>query len=196
MIIYKHRVNTVQELIETPHDLGVEIDIRSYGDKLILHHDAFVDAVSLREWLRYFDHKSIILNVKEEGLENRIIEEVEGAGVSDFFFLDQSFPFLIKGALAGETRSAARLSEYESIETIHKLSGLVKWVWVDCFTKFPIEEQMAFKLQRKHGFKLCLVSPELQGRTQPSHVSSYVQELKDHGIEGDAVCTKLPHLWV
>lgn len=195
MIIYKHRVNTIEELVDTPRELGVEIDIRSFGEKLILHHDAFIDAVTFSEWLLYFNHRSIILNVKEEGLEKRILEELGDAGITDFFFLDQSFPFLLKGALAGERRSAARLSEYEAIETIRCLTGLVEWVWVDCFTKLPVDERVVNELRNERGFKLCFVSPELQGRTDLRLVSAYVEKLRSLGIKGDAVCTKLPHLW-
>ena len=36
-----HRVNTITMLRETPTIFGVEIDIRSNTDSLILHHDPF-----------------------------------------------------------------------------------------------------------------------------------------------------------
>ena len=65
---------------------------------------------------------------------------------------------------------------------------------MDCFTKFIITKDMADKLH-KMKFKICLVSPELQGRNAEKEISSTVSFLKQNEIEIDAVCTKLPDLW-
>lgn len=34
-----HRINTIDELKIVPENLGVEVDLRDYGDRLILQHD-------------------------------------------------------------------------------------------------------------------------------------------------------------
>ena len=68
-------------------------------------------------WLDHYSHKTLILNVKEEGLEERLIASMASRGIDDFFFLDQSFPFLIKWSKLGEHRCAVRVSEFENIET-------------------------------------------------------------------------------
>ena len=44
------------------------------------------------------------------------------------------------------------------------MKNKVNWVWVDCFSKFPINTKN-FKLLKSMGYKLCLVSPELQGHS-------------------------------
>ena len=36
-----HRINTVEELKKTPKECGVELDLRDFGDRLILQHDPF-----------------------------------------------------------------------------------------------------------------------------------------------------------
>ena len=41
MQIISHRINTSSLLKKTPKSFGVEVDIRSNGDKLIIHHDPF-----------------------------------------------------------------------------------------------------------------------------------------------------------
>jgi len=194
MIKIAHRVNTIDLLKKTPLDLGVEIDIRSNGNDLILHHDPFEDGVLFKDWLKYFSHKTVILNVKEEGLELRVLKLMKENNISDFFFLDQSFPFLLKTALLGETRCAVRVSEYEDIQTALSLSNMIDWVWVDCFTKFPLNANDANKLIDS-GFKLCFVSPELQGRTERSYIAEFQKKIKLLGIKGDAVCTKHTDLW-
>ncbi len=194
MNIISHRINTIALLKDTPKLFGVEVDIRSIGDTLIIHHDPFIRGEIFEEWLKFYDHGTLILNVKEEGLESRLLELMNKYQIEDFFFLDQSFPFLKKTASQGESRCAVRVSEYENISTALTLSGLVDWVWVDCFSYFPLNLEKAEELQSA-GFKLCIVSPELQGRGGFSHVLDFRNKIESLGIKGDAVCTKHADLW-
>ena len=194
MKLISHRRNTVSELLATDSKYGIEVDIRSKGDRLIIHHDPFVAGESFDEWIDAYRHGTLILNVKEEGLEARLIALMQSKRIADYFFLDQSFPFLVKWSKAGEHRCAVRVSEFESIETALTLAGKVDWVWVDCFTRFPLSEHDARSL-KDAGFKLCLVSPELQGRDANVEIPHLVSLLKERNIAADAVCTKRPNLW-
>jgi len=194
MILIAHRRNALQELNSTSTEYGVEVDIRCRGDQLIIHHDALVPGADFLEWIAAYQHKTLILNVKEEGLEARLISVMRDHGIDDFFFLDQSFPFLVKWAKAGERRCAVRVSEFESVDTALSLAGKVDWVWVDCFTKFPLTGDDAKKLQDA-GFRLCIVSPELQGRDAETEIPAYAALLTERGIAAQAVCTKRPDLW-
>ena len=194
MNLIRHRRNKIEELRATPENYGVEIDIRTWGNDLVLHHDAFAEADRFDDWLKEYHHGTLILNVKEEGLEDAVLQRMRRFRIEDFFFLDQSFPFLLKTAKTGERRCAARVSEFENISTVLSLSGLVKWVWVDCFTRFPLNGHEAKRL-REAGFELCLVSPELQGRGGVSEIAALQGLLAKDGIICDAVCTKTPELW-
>jgi hypothetical protein len=189
-----HRVNTKDALLKTPRELGIEVDIRSKGNQVIMNHDPFQDGEDFEDWLTEYQHGILILNVKEEGLEDKLIEIMESKGIKDYFFLDQSFPFLVKWAKAGEHRCAVRVSEFESIETALTLSGKVDWVWVDCFTHFPLTYKDAQRLKNA-GFKLCLVSPELQGRDPDIEIPLMANLLNERNIVAEAVCTKRPELW-
>jgi len=194
MQLILHRVNTINLLKVTPRELGVEIDIRSSDGNLIIHHEPFSKGQNLEEWLSEFQHGTLILNVKEEGLEEPILRLMEKYSINDFFFLDQSFPFLKKTASIGEKRCAVRVSEYEDIKTAFSLAGQINWVWVDCFNVFPLTNQDATQLKNA-GFKLCFVSPELQGRNNKDHIIEFRKNIENLGIIGDAVCTKYPNLW-
>lgn len=195
MILIAHRRNTLEQLAATPVELGVEVDIRSQGSRLVIHHDPFVaDALDFEEWIAAYRHGTLILNVKEEGLEDRLLASMAERGLEDFFFLDQSFPFLVRTSRRGERRCAVRVSEFETVETALSLAGKVDWVWVDCFTRFPLDRQQADRLHEA-GMKLCLVSPELQGRTDPAEIAEMRALLKREGIVAEAVCTKTPELW-
>lgn len=193
MKLISHRRNTLAQLADTPEHLGVEVDIRSDGGRLVIHHDALAPGEAFEPWLAAYRHGTLILNVKEEGLEAPLIALLRKHGIDDYFFLDQSFPFLVKWARAGERRCAVRVSEFESIDTALTLAGQIDWVWVDCFTRFPLSGGDAARL-RGAGFKLCLVSPELQGRG-PEEIAQLAALLAERGIVADAVCTKRPDLW-
>lgn len=194
MEIIAHRRNTLAELAATPNAYGVEVDIRSRGSDLIIHHDPFADGESFARWIADYRHGLLILNVKEEGLEQRLIDLMLLHGVSRYFFLDQSFPFLVKTARTGERRCAVRVSEFETVATALTLAGQIDWVWVDCFTRFPLDRAGAEVLQGA-GFKLCLVSPELQGRDAETEIAALRAMLSNTGISAEAVCTKRPDLW-
>ena len=194
MEIIRHRRNTIEQLVSTPTRYGVEVDIRSYGNRLVIHHDPFVEGEPFDKWLKAYQHGTLVLNVKEEGLEERVAALMRKYGVEEYFFLDQSFPFLIRSIMVGQHRCAVRVSEFESIQTALSLSRKVDWVWVDCFTHFPLGYDEVKQLQSS-GFRLCLVSPELQGRNAEQEVSKLIELLNSQGIIADAVCTKRPDLW-
>ena len=194
MKLIAHRKNTIADLRATDPKYGIEVDIRSHGSHLIIQHDPFVDGASFEEWINAYRHGTLILNVKEEGLEARLIALMQAKGISDYFFLDQSFPFLVKWSRAGEHRCAVRVSEFESVDTALSLAGKVDWVWVDCFTHFPLSSEDAQRLKRA-GFKLCLVSPELQGRDAETEIPQLASMLKERNIEADAICTKRTDVW-
>ncbi len=189
-----HRRNTIKELIATPHQYGVEVDIRSEQGQLIIHHDPFTSGADFEDWLKNYHHGTLILNVKEEGLEARLIGLMQRYRITDYFFLDQSFPFLMKWSKLGERRCAIRISEFESINTALALAGKIDWVWVDCFTHFPLSGEDANLLQNA-GFKLCIVSPELQGRSAETEIPVLADLLRKYSIHPEAVCTKHAELW-
>ena len=194
MILISHRVNKIDDLIKTPKKYGVEIDIRSWANKLIVHHDPFNEGEEFNEWIKFYDHSFLILNVKEEGLEEKIIEILNKRNISDYFFLDQSFPFLIKYIKLCGGRSALRISEFESTETAKKMSELANWLWLDSFKIFSISADALIEM-KSLGYKLCLVSPELQGREEASEIKNLISFFKVNQIELDAICTKKPSYW-
>ena len=194
MKLIAHRRNTLEELLATPRSCGVEVDIRSRGNALIAQHEPYVPGTDFQRWLEAFDHKTLILNVKEEGLEEQLLQLMDERGVQDFFFLDQSFPHLVKWARSGEDRSAVRVSEYESIDTALALTGFCRWIWVDCFSKFPLIREDIDRL-KEADFMLCLASPELHGGDAHRLIPAMRADLARVGVQVDAVCSKLPHLW-
>ena len=189
MEIILHRVNEINTLINSDQKYGVEIDLRSIN-KLIIHHDPFSkNNEDFEKWLSFYKHGTLIINIKEEGLENEIIKKLDKYDISNFFFLDQSFPFLILKNKIVKKRTALRFSEFETIDTIIKSYNYANWIWIDCFTKYP---QISFNkmkiLKQKYLFKTCLVSPELQGHDMKKFVQKNKTLIKNYQL--DAVCTR------
>jgi len=195
MQIIKHRINTSDDLLKTDKEFGVEIDLRTKDNHIILQHDPFSEGEIFTDWIKNFGHKTLILNVKEEGLEKEIISILKKNTIEDFFFLDLSFPFLIKTSLSGETRIASRVSEFESLETIEKVKDLISWVWIDYFSYFPLNELDLIRI-KDLGLRTCVVSPELQGFDPQVEVSKIKDSIINYKHLFDAVCTKYPELWI
>lgn len=183
-----HRINTIKELKEIPNHFGVEIDVRDYNNKLVIQHDPFVNGEDFEEYLSQYKNGTLILNVKSERIEYKVLELVKKYNIDDYFLLDSSFPMIYELSRKGEKKIALRFSEFESIETIINFKGKIDWVWVDCFSKLPIDINI-FKQLKLYDFKLCLVSPELQG--QEEKIIQYKNYLNNNKIIFDAICTKI-----
>jgi hypothetical protein len=186
-----HRVNYLDAQIATllfQECDGIEFDIRDSAGELIVQHDAFSTGQLFSEFLTFCPQdKFYIVNVKAEGIEDLAIQMLETRGITRFFLLDCGMPAIQKLLKKGERRLAIRFSEWEPLELAEALRGHVDWVWVDVFSRFPLTKEIAWML-RSWGYKLCLVSPELQA--QPEKLPVYQQYMKENEIHLDAVCSK------
>ena len=179
-----HRVNKIHELKKIPQEFGVEVDIRIYDGELILNHEPFESGDLLDEYLANFNHAFIVLEIKEEGIENKVIELCKKHNIENYFLLSVTFPFIYLLSKKGVTKMAARFSEFEDIDMCLSLKNKVEWVWVDTFTKLPLDKESYTKL-KEANFKICLVSPDRWDRQD--EIKHYVNFFKSNGIEVDAV---------
>jgi hypothetical protein len=195
MILIRHRINDLESLVDTPITMGIEIDVRSNANTLYLSHDPFLPGVSLEQFLEQYSHAFLVLNVKEDGLEDRCLELLSRHNISSYFFLDQSAPTLIRRGLRGSRDGACRYSEFETLQTVSSLSDFCDWVWLDFFHESRVDHAAISSL-RALGLKICMVSPELHMMERVKEVSQLVDNLRLSGLMPDAVCTKFPDLWM
>lgn len=191
MIIIRHRVNTIKELEETPKEFGVEIDIRTWGNALTLHHEPFEKGELLEDFLKHYDHRFIILESKTERIEPKVIELAERYDIKDYFLLSVNPPFMWKLMNEGVRKMAVRFSELESLETCNLWANKVDWVWVDTWTKLPLDKK-SYDILKKH-FKICVVSPEILNR--PQEIAEYKRFFVENKMDVDAVCTDDCKAW-
>jgi hypothetical protein len=192
MEIIAHRINLVKELVELPQQYGCEIDIRSQGSKLILNHEPYASGDFLFDYLDNYKHGILILNIKEAGIENDVLNAVRERNIPTFFLLDVEFPYLYRASRLGERSIAVRFSEDEPIELVKNYNKYIDWVWIDTNTKLPINSS---NIEILNSLKTCIVCPERWGR--PNDIITYRQTMKLLNFTPNAVMTnfKYINLW-
>ncbi len=189
MQFYQHRINTLADLERVPESLGIEFDLRSDGPNVIITHDPFTSGPTIDEFFARVGKRPCIFNIKCDGIETFIVEKAKKHGIEDYFFIDVSVPGATKLAKLGERRFSMRYSEIEPIEHALVWKGKAEWVGVDCWTAVPADRAAWAKLE---GFKIALVSPELQGHGTDAIAKMY-EPIR--GLRVDAICSKRPDLW-
>lgn len=152
-----HRINTLKELKELDTSYGVELDLRDdLNGRVYISHNPFEPGEDFEEYLKHYHHGTMILNVKSERIEHKILELLKQYDIQNYFFLDSSFPMIKLLSDLGEHNIALRFSELEGLDTIRNMAGKAKWVWVDCFSRLPIDKQ-SYQELKNMGYQLCMV---------------------------------------
>ena len=187
MEIIVHRINKIKELKKIPTNFGVEIDIRSHKSKLILNHEPYKSGDSLDIFLNNYKHGTLILNIKEAGIEDDVIKKFKTKKLNHFYQM-QSFHTFLR-VLKKQKNIAIRFSEKESIDNAKYVINKFKWIWIDTLTKLPLKQKNINVLKK---FKTCLVCPERWGR--PKDIDIYKKKMKRLNFKPDAVMTSLKYV--
>ena len=197
-LIIQHRVNTIDALRKTPKKYGVEIDIRhdNRTGSLYMNHDPGTGD-DFFEYMKVFAKQGnhfIILNIKETGIEQRVIDAANMLGIRNYFLLDVEFPFIYRAAngLVPNlgNRIAIRYSEAEPLEQAMVLKGKFGWVFVDVNTRLPLDAETCRQIEDA-GYKTCIVCPSRWKR--PEDIPTFIGQMKKEGVKIDAVMTKDPY---
>ena len=172
MEIIIHRVNLLKKLKKLPTLFGAEIDIRSKGSKLILNHEASNKGDKFEDYLSVYKHGTLILNIKEAGIENEVIKKVKQAKINSYFLLDVEYPFIFESIKKKQRNIAIRFSEIEPISNAKILHKYFNWIWIDTITKLPVNKNNIKIIKKYYS---CLVCPERWGRSK--EIKSYWKKL-------------------
>jgi len=187
MKVIIHRVNNSSKLLSIPKKYGVEIDVRDYKNKLILNHDPFKNGENLENFLNNYNHNTLIVNVKSEFIELKILKLLNKFKIKNYFFLDSSYPVIINLSKKKIKKFAIRVSDYESFDNVYKIHPNCKWIWLEIFKKVNLKKK-DLNYIKKNKIKICLVSPELHNKKKDLlKIKKFVQKNK---IQVFAVCTK------
>ena len=185
-----HRINTVNELKNIDKQFGIEIDLRDdhKSGKLILAHDPFFDGEYFEDYLQEYKNGTLILNIKSERIEIECLKLIEKYNIKNYFFLDSSFPMIyLLNKDFKNNNNACRFSEYETIDNFLDNKNMFSTLWVDCFTKFPLNKEN-YEYIKNENKKICIVSPELQ--KQPEKIEIYRSYIMQNNIVPDMICCK------
>tara|TARA_B100000586_G_scaffold223507_1_gene170780 strand:- start:3571 stop:4170 length:600 start_codon:yes stop_codon:yes gene_type:complete len=187
MEIIIHRVNTIKKLRNISNNFGTEIDIRASSSKLILSHEPFVKGDSLQNYLSEYKNGTLILNIKESGIEQNVLKLIKKYKIKSYFLLDVEFPYIFKTLDKKLNKNiAVRFSEYEPINLSNKLVNRVNWIWLDTYKKFPLNYK---NLKFIKKFKSCLVCPERWNRERD--IKKYYLLMKKLKFMPNAIMTSL-----
>lgn len=184
MEIIIHRLNKIKDLKKTSDNFGAEIDIRTNGSNLVLSHDPFVKGDKFEDYLENYKHKTLVLNIKEAGIENDVLNLVKKNFIKSFFLLDVEMPYMYSATKKGQKNIAVRFSEYENIFLTNQFKNKLKWVWIDTVTILPINKKNKNILNK---FNSCIVCPERWGRKKD--IKIYKKKLKLLNFKPTAVMT-------
>ena len=181
-----HRINKIKDLKSLPKKFGAEIDIRTMGSKLILNHEPFNKGDILENYLENYEHKTLVLNLKEAGIEKEVLKLVKIHLIKSFFLLDVEMPYMYLATKNGQKNIAVRFSEYESLDLTKYFQGKLNWVWIDTVTKLPINLNNAKILSK---FKSCIVCPGRWGRKKD--IKMYKKKLFKLKFKPTSIMTSL-----
>ena len=170
---------------------GVETDVRDYKKELVISHDIpSENCMSFNHFLDIYVmsgcKSTIAINIKADGLQNKIKSSLQKYNINNYFVFDMSVPDGLD-YITKEFRVFTRQSEFEKIPSyLSKAEG----IWMDEFQKHWISNEEVLKNIKK-GKKICLVSPELHKRKYKSEWAQYKKLLLMCG-NGVMICTDHP----
>ena len=171
---------------------GTETDIRDYKGELVISHDiANSTCINLDSFLKLYlkynnPNLSLALNIKSDGLQTKLVEQLKESGIENYFVFDMSIPDTI-GYLNNKTPFYSRQSEYEKTPVFYEnCSG----IWLDGFEGNWFNKDILIDHINKHK-KIAIVSSELHKR-DPEELWSFIKSNELHTEENIILCTDIP----
>ena len=173
---------------------GVETDLRDHNAEIVISHDMPVESTTLCKLTDLLDlYKDnnlglpLALNVKADGMSNKVNAILSSYQITNYFMFDMSIPDTIPYRNLG-MKFYTRQSEYEPQPAFYKSAA---GVWLDAFEGDWIDEQVLLQ-HAAHGKSICIVSSELHGRPQLEQwgrIRKFASTYPDLNI---AICTDFP----
>lgn len=186
-----HRINSLEDSKYLPKTIGIEFDVHSYGQDLIVSHDAFTKGDNLKKFLEFNKDRVCAINIKEEGIEEEVIKLSLNAGLERFFLFDVSFPQIFRLGSKYHNHFCLRVSEFEK-PMLKELRNFSSFLWVDSFKgKFWMSDEEIIYI-KKLKYNLCFVSPELHEPNIKRQIdfSKMVKKKVAFFDDKDSICTK------
>jgi glycerophosphoryl diester phosphodiesterase len=175
---------------------GTETDIRDLNGELVISHDMPNNKTNgLIKVEDFFDlYKSIndklflALNIKSDGLQEKLELLLNKYNISNYFFFDMSIPDTLS-YFRKELNVFLRQSEYEKEVSLYdKTQG----IWLDCFESIWYSHEL-IENHLNNGKIVCLVSEELHNRPKEK-LWELIKIWKLNRNDQIILCTDYPEL--
>lgn len=172
---------------------GTETDIRDYCGELVISHDiAHSGCMTFRDFLQLYSSYSadlpLALNIKADGLQNKMLVELHKYQITNYFVFDMSVPDGLAYLKAG-IKTFTRQSEFEPHPAFYESA---QGVWLDEFADHWVNQSIITSHLMK-GKDICIVSPELHKRPMQNEWLHY-KEISS-GLKAKRnlmLCTDMP----
>jgi len=187
-----------QEALLAALDAGfsIETDLRDLNGTVVVSHDPTTDGsvLTMRHFLAQISGVALsrdlifALNIKSDGLDSIMKDELKMLKGIPHFFFDMSTPELVKYAKAGIS-VGLRWSEFETLAPQLSICSEPLAVWVDGFDSDWWKTSELLELVS--GMRVVvLVSPELHGRDPVKVWKTFADEF--HNNPNLYICTDYP----
>ncbi|WP_312062033.1 phosphodiesterase [Pantoea septica] len=170
---------------------GTETDVRDYQGDLVISHDIPVGGeMPLSDFLKLVDGESfsLALNIKSDGLTEKLADCLSRYNIPNAFVFDMSVPDQLSYYRNGKISFFSRASEYEpKISLFEECHG----VWLDAFISTWYDVDYIKKVLDV-GKKVCIVSSELHKREDYYTLWSMLAHPELRGAENLILCTDMP----
>ena len=163
---------------------SIETDLRSFNGDVVISHDSILSESNVRLSSLTQLNSSFALNIKEDGLQSKIVDLREWIKSSSSFVFDGSLPEMYRYKNLG-IEHALRISEYE-----RELAWDCNTVWLDSFESDWWIDDISL-IENLQGKNVIIVSPELHGR-EHRNLWSYLRESRQKGRFNFSICTDMP----
>ncbi|MDR1996782.1 MAG: phosphodiesterase [Candidatus Margulisbacteria bacterium] len=168
---------------------GTETDVRDYKGELVISHDIPAGGeLSFADFLKLLRGRDLPLaiNIKADGLADKIQETLQKFQHANYFTFDMSLPDLVYQVQKGLTVFTGLSDLNRSAPLLEKSAG----VWLDAFESLWYTPAIILDLLNQ-GKKVCAVSADLHKRDN----AAQWKMLKDSGLhrqDGVLLCTDFP----
>lgn len=186
-----HRINTIEDSNSIPESIGIEFDVHAYGSDLVVTHDPCCNGIKLQKFLKHNKQRFCAINIKEEGIEEEVINLALDIGLKRFFLFDVNLPQIYRLGSQYRNFLCLRISEFEN-PNLEELRFFSSYLWVDSFKGGFWMDQKQLKKAKKLDYSLCFVSPELHKPIVKKQIEFCRQVKRNINLLNnmDSVCTK------
>lgn len=174
---------------------GLETDVRDLNGQLVISHDMPIadSAIPLEQLLRYYTDggftSTLGLNIKADGLQEKLCRELQDHNIKHYFVFDMSVPDTLDYLKIGIPTFIRR----SDLEHHPEITSRAQGVWLDELIEPWIDAEVILE-QTAKADAVCIVSGELHGREYASQWAQ-IESALNLGCPSSKllVCTDFPN---